>query len=87
MDLTSLLVQVVSGALGGNAAGAALKQYSLGVLGNTIAGAIGGGIVGQLIGTFVGQAVEGWVGDIAGGAVGGAILIVLVGVIRSMTSK
>ncbi|MBC8020484.1 MAG: hypothetical protein H7X78_04625, partial [Methyloceanibacter sp.] len=51
MDLTSLLVQVVSGALGGNAAGAALKQYSLGVLGNTIAGAIGGGIVGQLIGT------------------------------------
>ena len=42
MDLTSLLVQVVAGALGGSAAGAAAKQYSLGALGNAIAGAIGG---------------------------------------------
>ena len=46
MDLTSLLVQIVSGALGGSAAGAAAKQYSLGTLGNAIAGAIGGAIVG-----------------------------------------
>jgi uncharacterized membrane protein YeaQ/YmgE (transglycosylase-associated protein family) len=41
MDLTGLLVQVVAGALGGSAAGAAAKQYSLGTLGNAIAGAIG----------------------------------------------
>ena len=75
MDLTSLLVQVVSGALGGSAAGAAANQYSLGTLGNAIAGAIGGGIVGQLVGTLAGQAVEGWVGNIGGGAIGGAILM------------
>jgi uncharacterized membrane protein YeaQ/YmgE (transglycosylase-associated protein family) len=50
MDLTSLVVQIVAGALGGSAAGAAAKQYSLGTLGNIIAGAIGGGVVGQLIG-------------------------------------
>ena len=35
MDLTSLLVQVVAGALGGSAAGAAAQQYSLGTLGNS----------------------------------------------------
>ena len=60
MDLTALLVQLVSGAVGGSAAGAGAKQYSLGALGNAIAGAIGGGIVGQLVGTFAGQMVEGW---------------------------
>jgi uncharacterized membrane protein YeaQ/YmgE (transglycosylase-associated protein family) len=87
MDLTALLVQVASGAIGGSAAGAAAKQYSLGTLGNAIAGAIGGGIVGQLVGTMVRQAVEGWVGDVAGGAIGGVILTILVGVIKSMTSK
>jgi len=87
MDLTNLLVQVVSGAIGGSAAGGIAKQYSLGTLGNAIAGAIGVGIVGQLVGTFVGQAVEGWAGNIGGGAIGGIILTLLVGLIRNMTSK
>ena len=87
MDLTGLLVQVVSGAIGGSAAGAAAKQYSLGALGNAIAGAVGGGIVGQLIGTFAGQMVEGWVGNIAGGAVGGIVLTLPVGVIRETTKN
>lgn len=40
MDLTSLLVQVVSGAIGGSAAGSAAKQYSLGAVGNAIGGVI-----------------------------------------------
>jgi uncharacterized membrane protein YeaQ/YmgE (transglycosylase-associated protein family) len=75
------------GCVGGTAAGAAANQYSLGTLGNAIAGAVGGGIMGQLIGTFAGQMVEGWVGNIAGGAVGGMILMLLVGVIRNMTQK
>ena len=87
MDITSLLIQLVMGAIGGNAAGAALKKYSLGMLGNTIAGLLGGGIGGQLIGTLIGTAIEGYVGDIAGGAVGGAALMILVGVIRGMMSK
>jgi uncharacterized membrane protein YeaQ/YmgE (transglycosylase-associated protein family) len=80
-------LHIVAGAIGGSAAGAAAKQYSLGTLGNAIAGAIGGGIVGQLIGVVAGTAVEGWVGNFAGGAVGGAILMVLVGFIKSATSK
>ena len=87
MDLTGLLVQVISGAVGGSATGAAAKQYSLGALGNAIAGAVGGGIVGQLVGTFAGQMVEGWVGNIAGGAIGGVVLTLLVVVIKNMTAK
>src|SRR5262245_10355221 len=87
MDLTSLLIQVVAGALGGSAAGAAAQQYSLGTFGNAIAGAIGGGIGGQRLGAVAGSAVEGWVGNIGGGALGGAILMILVGVLKDMTSK
>jgi hypothetical protein len=41
MDLTALIIQLISGALGGNAAGAASKDLSLGPLGNSIAGALG----------------------------------------------
>jgi uncharacterized membrane protein YeaQ/YmgE (transglycosylase-associated protein family) len=41
MDLTSLLVQVISGAVGGVGTGAAAKNYSLGTIGNVIAGAVG----------------------------------------------
>ena len=48
MDLTSLIIQVISGAIGGNAAGTAAKDMSLGPLGNTIAGALGGGVGGQI---------------------------------------
>jgi uncharacterized membrane protein YeaQ/YmgE (transglycosylase-associated protein family) len=40
MDIAGLLVQVVSGAIGGSAAGAAAKNYSLGTIGNVIAGVI-----------------------------------------------
>jgi len=42
--LINLIIQIVAGAIGGNAAGAALKDVSLGTAGNTIAGAIGGGV-------------------------------------------
>jgi hypothetical protein len=40
--IINLIIQLVAGVAGGNAAGAALKNYDLGTLGNTIAGAIGG---------------------------------------------
>ena len=47
--LINLIIQIVAGAIGGNAAGAALKDVSLGATGNTIAGAIGGGVGGQIL--------------------------------------
>ena len=41
--IIGLIIQLISGAVGGNIAGSAMKQYSLGTIGNSIAGLIGGG--------------------------------------------
>jgi len=54
MDVTSLIIQLISGAIGGNAVGAASKDISLGPLGNTIVGALGGGIGGQILNSVLG---------------------------------
>jgi hypothetical protein len=54
MDLTSILIQAISGALGGNAVGAAAKNVSLGPVGNSITGALGGGLLGPLLGSLLG---------------------------------
>jgi hypothetical protein len=54
MDITSLIVQLISGALGGNAAGAMNKTSGLSPLANTIAGALGGGIGGQILHSLLG---------------------------------
>ena len=51
--LINLIIQIVSGAIGGNVAGGAAKNIDLGTLGNTIAGAIGGGAGGQLLGMLI----------------------------------
>lgn len=40
--IINLIIQAIAGALGGNAAGATIKNHDLGTLGNTIAGAVGG---------------------------------------------
>jgi uncharacterized membrane protein YeaQ/YmgE (transglycosylase-associated protein family) len=39
--LINLIIQVISGAVGGNVAAGAAKNIDLGTLGNTIAGAVG----------------------------------------------
>jgi len=54
MDIASLIIQLISGALGGNAAGSYTKDTGLSPLGNTIAGALGGGIGGQLLHALLG---------------------------------
>jgi hypothetical protein len=89
--LINLIIQLIAGAVGGNAVGAGMKNVDLGTLGNTIAGAIGGAGGGTLltallpilqgaannvdIGAVVGQAV--------GGGVAGAILTAIIGIIKN----
>ena len=51
--IINLIIQLIAGAVGGNAAGAASKDISLGTLGNTIAGAVGGVGGGQLLSALV----------------------------------
>jgi hypothetical protein len=92
--LINLIIQLIAGAVGGNAVGAGVKNVNLGTLGNTIAGAIGGAGGGTLltallpllqgaagnvdIGALVGQAV--------GGGVAGAVLTAIVGLIKNSMS-
>jgi uncharacterized membrane protein YeaQ/YmgE (transglycosylase-associated protein family) len=79
-NIISLIIEVISGAVGGNVAGAAMKENSLGTVGNSIAGIVGGGLGGTLL-----QAV---MGTAAAGGVGGAILMAVVGIIKNkMASK
>src|SRR5262245_27862884 len=66
MDITTLLIQLVSGAVGGNAAGAAMKKFSLGTVGNSIVGILGGGLGGQILGAL------GMGGDVGAGADAGS---------------
>jgi len=89
--LINLIVQLIAGAIGGNAAGAGLKNIDLGTLGNTIAGAIGGAGGGTLLTAFLPilQGVAGNVdigqvlGQAVGGGVAGAIVTAIVGLIKN----
>lgn len=95
MNILSLVIQLVSGAAGGNVAGGLLKQFSLGPIGNSIVGILGGALGGQILGAMLG--VGGGTGDgldiasilssVGGGAAGGGVLMAFVGTIRSMIDK
>lgn len=93
MDLLPLIVQLVSGAVGGNVAGKLMKNLSLGTVGNSIVGILGGGIGGQLLGalglgTGGGELdVAGIIGSIAGGGVGGGVLLAIVGAVKKALGK
>ncbi len=93
MDILAIIVQLASGAIGGNVAGKFLKNYSLETIGNSIVGILGGGLGGQLlgmigIGTGGGELdIAGILGSIAGGGVGGSVLLLIVGVIKSLFKK
>ena len=94
MDL-SLIIQLISGIVGGNAAGSVLKEKSLGVLGNSLAGLVGGGIGGQILQALLGVGAAGGGGldigsiitQIAGGGVGGGALMMIIGMIRQAMQK
>ncbi len=97
MDIVTLLIQLASGALGGNLAGAILKNISLGTLGNSLAGIIGGGLGGQILGSLLNlpmatDAAAGLdpmaiISQIASGGVGGGVLMAIIGLIRSMMAR
>ncbi len=95
MNIVSLIIQLISGAVGGNVAGAAMKENSLGTLGNSIAGIIGGGLGGTLLQAVLGGAAAGGgsldlttiLSNVAGGGVGGAILMAIIGIIKNQMAK
>jgi hypothetical protein len=82
-SLMPLLIQIISGAVGGNAAGAGLKNLSLGTAGNSVVGGIGG-LLGSMLAS--GQ-LEGMLANVVGGGAGGAVLLMVVGFIKKSIAK
>jgi hypothetical protein len=89
--IINLIIQLIAGALGGNAAGATLKNLDLGTVGNSIAGAIGGAGGGTLL-TALLPLLQGGANDIdvgpllgqvVGGGISGAVLTAIVGLIKN----
>jgi hypothetical protein len=99
MNIVGLVIQLVSGAVGGNIAGAILKKYNLGPIGNSIVGLIGGGLGGQLLSMLTshgavaagasagGMDVSSIISSVAGGGVGGGVVMAIVGLIKAQMSK
>jgi hypothetical protein len=79
MDLTAVLLQLISGAVGGNVAGLANKAKSLGPVVNTILGALGGLGGGQLAANAMGG---GTATEVGLSAVVGALLPLIVGMVK-----
>jgi len=84
-----LIVQLISGAVGGLGAGKAMPKFSLGNVGNIISGLIGGGIGGQILTQVLGTSLTDGGGDIAsmvgsaaGSGVGGGALMVVIGLVK-----
>ena len=81
----------VGGVSRADAAGAGLKNYDLGTLGNTIAGALGGVGGGQILtallpmlaGTAGNVDIGAIIGQAVGGGVAGAIVTFVVGLIKN----
>lgn len=98
MNWMPIIIQLISGGVGGNIAGALLKKFNLGPIGNTIAGILGGVGGGQLLSILTGAAAAAPAGgggfdlssllsNVGGGGVGGAVIMVIVGLIKAQMSK
>jgi uncharacterized membrane protein YeaQ/YmgE (transglycosylase-associated protein family) len=80
------LISLITGAVGGNIAGAVFKNLSLGPVGNTISGLVGGGAGAAILNAITGSAAAGGgsvVGNIASSGVGSVVVMLIVGFIKS----
>lgn len=88
-----LIISLISGAVGGNLAGALMKNSSLGTLWNSVVGILGGGIGGTLLGMLGidagggGMDLGSIIGSVASGGVGGGVLLAIIGLIKKAMAK
>lgn len=94
--MEQILINLIAGAVGGNAAGKASSNFDIGTVGNTIAGAVGGGVLGQIITLLIpaisaaaqagNLSVGGIVSQLVAGGAGGAILTAIIGAIKNRSA-
>jgi uncharacterized membrane protein YeaQ/YmgE (transglycosylase-associated protein family) len=98
MELQSLVAQLLSGAAGGNVAGAIFRSSSLGTLGNSIVGLIGGVVGGRVLAKWAvsislaaaastGVDIGPTLGHLVCGGIGGLVLTTFIGVLRQVVSS
>jgi uncharacterized membrane protein YeaQ/YmgE (transglycosylase-associated protein family) len=90
-----LIIQLIAGAIGGNAAGAVLKNLNMGPILNSVLGVLGGGLGGQILGMLGaggvaaggGADMTSIIASLASGGVGGGVLMAIVGAVKNMIAK
>jgi uncharacterized membrane protein YeaQ/YmgE (transglycosylase-associated protein family) len=91
--MEQVLINLISGAIGGVAAGKSSPTFDLGMIGNIVSGVVGGGVLGQVVtlllpsvmaaaqsGNF---SVSGVVSQVVAGGAGGAILTAIIGAVKN----
>ena len=79
--IVAVLVNLAIGAGGGNLAGMALKEKSLGLLWNSVVGILGGGL-GYFVLGLVGAGGGGLIWQILAAFIGGGLLLFLVSLVK-----
>jgi hypothetical protein len=94
VNISCLILQIVSGIAAGNLLAGGLKSLHLGVLGNSLAGALGGGIGGQLFLRVTGVEADFHTSDaqifltsVFGAASGGVLVTFVLGMIKRLLSR
>ena len=84
MQVESLLILLLIGAIAGYLAGLIVKGYGFGVVGNIVVGIVGALVAGWLLprlGLFTGSGV---LGDIISATIGAVLLLILIGFVRKV---
>ena len=81
MDIVSLVIFLVIGALAGWIAGTIMKGRGFGLLGNVVVGIVGAILGGVLFGVF-GIATGGLIGSLTTAVVGAVVLLFVVGLFK-----
>ena len=85
MDVTSLLVFLLVGAIAGFLAGQIVRGYGFGLVGNIVVGIVGAFLAGYLLprlGVVIGSGI---VAAIIHALIGAIILLLLIGLVRRAT--
>ncbi len=84
MQIESLLILLLIGAVAGYLAGLIVKGYGFGLVGNIVVGIVGALVAGWLLprlGLFTGSGV---LGDIISATIGAVVLLILIGFVRKV---
>ena len=91
--MEQILINLITGALGGAAVGKSSPKFDLGTIGNIISGLVGGGVLGQIVTLLLPSVVaaaqsgnlsiSGIISQVIAGGAGGAILTAIIGAIKN----